>query len=514
MPILDRTSLNLSDKLHLLAKATVCQDYGDITLLSDEFQVSRKTIRKVKKEGLSLLSAALTPTGSTTKVTVDIPQLKRTIISLSMNGVNSIRAIEDSIPLIYPGVSCSFGYIQAVQIEAQTNAAIFNSQVDLSAIVSAAIDELFCQGDPVLAGIDLDSSFLFSLAHEACRDGKTWARILNEAKYQGLALQHIVKDGAKGMTKGVNDVFPLSEQRDDAFHALYITSKSVFKVEKRAYRLIEQEYQLGIELNKASKKQFNKGGSKMTADEKQKEIEGLREALADTTEKCSKAVARFDHANNAYRYLHRALSSVHINEHINLMSPTSAKTLLKLSARYLIKARHPDCSDAARYIKNRLDGLTFATADFYQKQQALCVDYPQDMVALACYFHEYNRSLKKVPKKKQPKVKQKMLGAYALIYKALSQSKADKLMQTIEQLLRKRHRASSAIEGFNALLRPYMYVRKGVSQGFLELFKAWHNLRPRRTGRYKSTSPYETLTGQPVDDWLTILGFPPSNATH
>jgi hypothetical protein len=153
-------------------------------------------------------------------VTVDIPQLKRAIISLSMNGVNSIRAIEDSIHPIYPGVSCSFGYIQAVQIAAQTNAAIFNSKVDLLAIISAAIDELFCQGDPVLAGIDLDSGFLFSLAHEAYREGKTWARILNDAKSQGLALQHIVKDGAKGMTKGVNDVFPLSEQRDDAFHAL------------------------------------------------------------------------------------------------------------------------------------------------------------------------------------------------------------------------------------------------------------------------------------------------------
>ncbi|MFT6208407.1 MAG: transcriptional antiterminator, partial [Colwellia sp.] len=56
MPILDRTALNSSDKLHLLAKAAVCQAYGDITHLSDEFQVSRKTIRKVKKEGLSLLS--------------------------------------------------------------------------------------------------------------------------------------------------------------------------------------------------------------------------------------------------------------------------------------------------------------------------------------------------------------------------------------------------------------------------------------------------------------------------
>jgi menaquinone-dependent protoporphyrinogen IX oxidase len=512
MPILDRTSLNSSDKLHFLVKATACQAYGDISRLSCEFDVSRKTIRKVKEQGTSLLSAALTPIGSAPKVTVDRSQLNRTIISLSMNGVNSIRAIEDSIPIIYPGVTCSFGYIQALQIQAQANAAAFNKKVDLSAIISAAIDELFCQGDPILAGIDLDSGFLFSLAHESFRDGKTWARILNDAKSQGLALQHVVKDGAKGMAKGVNDIFPLSEQRDDAFHALYITSKSVFKVEKRAYRLIEQEYQLTNELDKALKKQINKGSSKKT--EEEKEIEILKEALSNMTEKCSKAVARFDHANKAYRFLHRALSSVHINESINLMSPTSAKTLLKLSARYLIKARHPDCNDAARYIKNRLDGLTLATADFYQKQQTLCVDYPQNMVALACYFHEYKRSLKKMDKKKQPKVKQQMLGAFTLIYKALTESKADILMQTVEQLLSKRHRASSAIEGFNALLRPYMYVRKGVSQGFLELFKAWHNLRPRRSGRYKGTSPYETLTGQPVDDWLTILGFPPSNATH
>ncbi|MFT5164156.1 MAG: hypothetical protein ACI9FJ_002757, partial [Alteromonadaceae bacterium] len=75
-------------------------------------------------------------------------------------------------------------------------------------------------------------------------------------------------------------------------------------------------------------------------------------------------------------------------------------------------------------------------------------------------------------------------------------------------------RASSAIEGFNALLRPYMYVRKGVSQGFLELFKAWHNLRPRRSGKHKGTSAYEVLTGKLVGDWLTLLGFPPSTTLH
>lgn len=246
------------------------------------------------------------------------------------------------------------------------------------------------------------------------------------------------------------------------------------------------------------------------------EVETLKVALKLITEKCDKAVARFDHANTAYHYLHRALNSVHTNNNgnIHLMSPESAQTLLKLSVRYLKKARHPHCNDAARYIKNRLKGLTFATADFYKKQRTLCRYFPQDMVTLACYFVEYKRSLKKVSKQKQLLVKQKMLGAFGLLRDSLGKIKADRLMIRVEHLLAKRHKASSAIEGFNALLRPYMYVRKGVNQGFIELFKAWHNLRTRRSGRFQGTSAYQTLTGKAVDDWLTLLGFPPSNTSH
>ena len=84
----------------------------------------------------------------------------------------------------------------------------------------------------------------------------------------------------------------------------------------------------------------------------------------------------------------------------------------------------------------------------------------------------------------------------------------------VDAALQRRHRASSAIEGFNAALRPYLYVQKGVTSGFLELFRAHYNLRMRRWGRHKGTSARECLTGQPVQDWLTELGYPPSVALH
>jgi hypothetical protein len=44
------------------------------------------------------------------------------------------------------------------------------------------------------------------------------------------------------------------------------------------------------------------------------------------------------------------------------------------------------------------------------------------------------------------------------------------LLEAVGALLEKHHRASSAIEGFNAALRPHLYVHKGVTQNFLEKF--------------------------------------------
>jgi hypothetical protein len=122
---------------------------------------------------------------------------------LSITSANSIRAIQEKIPIIYPGCRVSFGYIQGVIVEAQQQAARFNKTVQLASIQTIAVNEMFSQGLAVLAGIDLDSVFLFSLSVEPSRDGDTWTRVLLEAAEQGMKPAHVVKDGAKGIAKGV-----------------------------------------------------------------------------------------------------------------------------------------------------------------------------------------------------------------------------------------------------------------------------------------------------------------------
>ena len=119
-------------------------------------------------------------------------------------------------------------------VEAEARAGRLNAQAPLGGIEVGALDEIFSQGEPVLAGVDLDSGYLFGgLSLSPTRDGDAWAGVLREG--QGLELSVVVKDAAKGIASGVAEVFPDAEQRDDCFHVLH----EMNKLERRAYAAIE-----------------------------------------------------------------------------------------------------------------------------------------------------------------------------------------------------------------------------------------------------------------------------------
>ena len=80
------------------------------------------------------------------------------------------------MPLLYPGVKVSYGTIQQMLVEAEGRAARFNAQVSLGGVEAGALDEMFSQGEPVLAGVDL-AGYLFGLSLSATRDGEAWCCI-------------------------------------------------------------------------------------------------------------------------------------------------------------------------------------------------------------------------------------------------------------------------------------------------------------------------------------------------
>jgi hypothetical protein len=356
---------------------------------------------------------------------------------------------------------------------------------------------MFSQGDPVLAGVDLDSGYLFSLAHEQKRDALTWQQALRQAAEQGMSPQTVIKDGAKGIAKGVSLVYPNAQQRDDVFHALYITGKAVQRTEHRAYHYIREEELIFQELQPLDSPEHDR----------------CYQAWCQLTDKCDRAIARYEVAESSLKVLHRLFSCV-CHESGELMTPEMAQGRLTRVIEGLRLAYHKECDKAATYLENRLYGLTSATEALHQKLSILCEKYPKQWIELACRMVEAKRIFGKASAKKKKRLSIEMLGCYRLLSQSLSESDLKHLLAETEYLIEKRHRASSAVEGFNATLRTYLYARKGVNQGFLELFQAWYNLHPRRWGRHQGKSAYEVLTGTKVDDWLTLLGFPPEQTLH
>ncbi len=212
---LHRTPLTTSQKVQCGAKALAGQAvHGTLSALRDEFGISRPTLYEVRVAACDALSAHFEKEEAAhraVRVQVDEVQLRRAVVALRAMAPNSIRAIEDLLALRYPGVKLSYGKIQQVLSEAEEQARVFNAQAELSGIEAGALDEMFSQGAPVLAGVDLDSGLLFALELCEQRDGRTWAEVLGQGRSQGLNLSVVVKDAAAGLAAGVSEVFPEAE---------------------------------------------------------------------------------------------------------------------------------------------------------------------------------------------------------------------------------------------------------------------------------------------------------------
>jgi len=199
--------------------------HGTVSALSREYDISRPTVYEARAAAQQVLTEHFTKPESAVWVEVDEAQLNRAVVALRLMAPNTIRPIEELLPILYPGVKRSYGTVHSKLMGAQGKAREFNLRADMSGVSAGALDEMYSQGDPVLAGVDLDSGCLFALELCETRSGAEWARVLEQSKGQGLALSVVVKDAAKGIEAGVREVFPEAEQRDDCFHALYELNK-------------------------------------------------------------------------------------------------------------------------------------------------------------------------------------------------------------------------------------------------------------------------------------------------
>ena len=501
---LQRTDLTTSRKVEFAAKALARQQqHGAKAELSRQYEVSRPTVYSAGATAEAVLTEYFEERcekRSALRVQVDEAQLRRAVIALRASAPNALRPIEDLIAIIYPGVEPSYGKVQRLCAEAERKAAELNEQACLAGIKAAALDEMFSQGDPVLAGVDLDSGYLFALSLRHTRSADDWAEVLDQGRARDLALSVVVKDAGAGLAGGVTKSFPRAEQRDDCFHALFEMNKVRRRLEQRAYAAIDKEQRAERELGKI----------RLCESERRKSQHAV---IGAARRQCNLAIARYDDFESAMRQAHEAMEFVDLQTGA-IRTAEQVRAQINAAATTIQALNDPKCRKVGRYLSNRAPGLALAMTELEGQLRALAERYGEHALSLACVIERLVKDLRNRRRPWQRSEQTRHLfGAFALLNQRLG-TEAEPLLDAVAGCLEHHHRASSAIEGFNAALRPFLYVHKGVTQGFLELFRFRFNHRIRRWGRHQGTSAHQALTGQAPQDWLSLLGYPPSATLH
>jgi hypothetical protein len=504
MTRLENTDLSTSQKLDLAALAILSQgQYGAISSLAESFDLSRPTIYSVRTAAQDILRQQFEEQRDNSIsycLSIDRRQIERTVIALRVVGPYSYRSIVNIFPIIYPGQSIGYGTVQSIVVEAQNRARELNETFDLKKIRAGALDEMFSQGFPVLAGVDLDSGYLFALCHKLSRSGQDWAEVLEDCKKQGLDLDVVVKDAALGIKSGVEQDFPNCKQRDDCFHAKYIMGKVYFFLERKAYGAISKEE----EASKALERWYNTGYG---------EPEELLSTFKKAQSRCEKILGLHDLYEQAMKRVNDALNYIDLSTgHIRTAAYVEAEILK--AAMEMKSLDEKKCKKVGTYLSGRAPGLACHIKELEVHLECLAHLYSPSFVQKACLVF---RLVDELENKKTSFYKKQLQMKLFSILNSLFGVLGDncyKLISEVKGIIAYSHRASSAIEGFNSSLRPYLYVQKGVSQGFLELFRFYYYQKKRKSGSFKGQSPYESLTGQIVNDWLTLLGYPVSSSLN
>ena len=135
------------------------------------------------------------------------------------------------------------------------------------------------------------------------------------------------------------------------------------------------------------------------------------------------------------------------------IAPEHVEALIEQVAGRVESLGVGECAKLAKYLRNRAPGLVLAQRSVLPRLEALAEPWSMPAVSLGCICWYLVRALDKRPPRARHRAwSRHLLAAYGALQDRLGAESAS-LLDAVEAVLHQRHRASSAIEGFNAALR-------------------------------------------------------------
>lgn len=451
-----------------------------ITDLAEEEEVSRKFIYHQQEIAKSAIDNAFSDKKENEEevlfyIPVTKSWLMQVILGLSLLCRGSYRGIIEFCFDIL-GYKISLGGVHNIVNQAIEKAIEINNSEDLSKIRVASNDELFQQGMPVLAGVDLDSTYCYLLVNEEHRDADTWGIHLLYAMDKGFNPEYTVADFGKGLRAGQKLALPNVPCFGDVFHPLYDFKRVLRVLENIAYSSI-----INCEkLEKANKKSKNN-------------------SLSDELKK-----AKLFEASNIQLYEDLRVLIDWLQKDILSLIGYDFQTRSKLYdfiTEELKKLKSKRITRLYRMLVNQKENLLM----FVQKLESYLNEIAQQYnVPFSVIQDMFKLQALNKTKPEYFKLESKLRDKFGLQFL--------EIQEQVKIAIKKIYRASSPVENLNGRLRSYFSLRQQIGAQYLDLLRFFLNhhkfVRSHHADRV-GKSPAELMTGNKHPHWLELLGFTP-----
>jgi len=458
---------------------------ANVSRLAATKNVSRKFVYQQMDKARLALVGAFAPTAADDEVVFHLPVTKQWLqpqLTLAMTLIchSSYRGVVALMRDLL-GVSISAASVHDLhQMVAQRSGELNRAQ-DLSPIRVGLHDEIFQGNQPVLAGVDANSTYCYLLAAEQHRDADSWAIHLLYAGDQGFNPDYTVADQGTGLRAGQKIIWEGKPCHGDVFHILH-QCESLANVPSSVAQGATTRRQ-ALEVRMVAAKKLGCGNTYSL------QVGGARRAEIQTSQ-LAKDVKTLT------QWLRRdilELAGPCLATRVELFDFVTAELLAR---EHLDHKRIRPVRIALQHQRDHL--LAFAgVLDGKLDAIAQHHDLPMYLMRQACALQR----------------KSETSPAYWQGWCRLCAQMGHKCHDVFEAVIlamAQTPRCSSMVENLNSQLRNYFTLRRQLGGEYLSLLQFFLNHRtflrskvPARVGK----SPKQLMTGQAHPHWLTLLGF-------
>lgn len=457
-----------------------------ITETSNQYSTSRKFVAKQASKASQSIDKAFEDNSSDNKqkvlfyIPVTKEWLKMVVICLLLYARCPFRGIICIFKNIFD-YDISIGTIHNISQRAIQESIKINAKEELNEIKFGAPDEKFHDGEPILSGTDIRSLYCYLLSKEQDREGDTWAVHLLYLIDKGFNPERVIADGGTGLRSGHALALPGVPCDYDNFHIVMdLTDVRRFYRNrlKTAITNLKAQQEKLAKAQLKGKEDFDEAHLIQAQDEKYK-IQKLSSSIDTLVNWLQHDVLFMPGGSPEER---RELYDFIVDEFkiLEAIEPHRIKQ---------VRATLENQRDLVLAFVDVLNEKFKLIADKFKCSLEITWEMCQ---LLRCEIGSDNYGIRSLPL-------QDLLG-----------SQFDDIEDAVIEALNSTERTSSMAENLHSRISPYLFLRKQVDNGFLNLLRFFlnHNpiLRSAHDYREKKT-PTEILTKKSHPHLLEMLGF-------